>query len=123
MTITDNLRNRITSLGMANGFYSFVSNRHGKFYASFAPMCDGVVLGVTIMGPYQTERQAQKISDKWTRLNKRQMAAGEALSFANTTTVPQDVRVYITESITAAIKQGIVNPDTPDDAVFGPSFQ
>jgi hypothetical protein len=97
------------SLGMGNGFHAFVSNRYGKFYVSFVPVNGDVVLGVAIMGPYKTDRQASKISAKWTRLNKRLMDSGQALNFVDMKTVPDDVRAYISACVTEAVTKKIAN--------------
>jgi hypothetical protein len=79
-----------TATVMANGFQAFVSNRHGKFYASFALMGDDAPQ-VAIMGPYKTEREAKKMVDKWGRLNQRLMDAEQPLQFVDMKTVPADV--------------------------------
>jgi hypothetical protein len=107
----------------ASGFYAFVSKRFNKFYASFAPLNGGVVLGVAILGPCKTEREAQDVVDKWTRLNKKRMNAGEALHFVDTKSVPADVRAFITNDVTTAIKQGVINPDTRQNSIFGRPLQ
>ena len=93
-------------LGMANGFHTFISNRRGEYYASFVPVNGGIVLGVAIMGPYKTEREAEKVSDKWRRLNNRLMDDGHGLQFISMKTVPDDVRVYITKAVTEAVLRG-----------------
>jgi hypothetical protein len=108
--------------GTVNSFLPFVSNRHGKFYASFAVMRDDTVVCVPIMGPYKTDRKASGVSAKWTRLNSKLMDSGQGLSFVDMKTVPDDVRAYITESITAAIGRGVITHDTPANTIFGKAF-
>ncbi len=89
-------------------------NRHGKFYACTALADEKVE--VAIIGPYATERKAEKALRRWTSLNREQIEAGEALVLLDAKTVPDDVRLYITETIKDAIKQ-----DTPNNPgiVFG----
>jgi hypothetical protein len=81
-----------------------------------------VLLGMAIMGPYKSEREAEKISRKRTRLYQRQIELNQPLRLVDMPTVPADVRVYIIESVTAAIQQGIVTPGQ-DNVVFGKTFQ
>jgi hypothetical protein len=107
---------------MSNGFQGFVSNRHGKYYTSFVPMNEDIVLGVAIMGPYKTQRKAKKILDKWACLNKRLMDADQELHFVDMTTVPADVRTYITEQLTTVIQQLGFSEDNVG-VTFGPKFQ
>jgi hypothetical protein len=72
------------------------------------------------MGPYKTEREAKKMVDKWGRLNQRLMDAEQPLQFVDMKTVPADVRVYITECLTAMSK----HLDRDDvGVVFGKNMQ
>jgi hypothetical protein len=64
---------------------------------------------------YKTNRQASKISEKWTRLNKKLMDSGQSLKFVDMKTVPDDVRAYITASLTEVI----VTTSANVGAVFG----
>jgi hypothetical protein len=94
-----------TNIGPANDLMGIVSCRHGKYYASLVPMCDGGPLTVAIMGPYRTERQADNTAEKWIRLNEKLAKRKQAMKLVNMTTIPPDVRVYITSCISEAIRE------------------
>ena len=88
------------------GFLSFISNRHGKYYSSLVALASNNEVAtlndefvVAIMGPYNTERQAEKAGGKWMQLNQKRMKKGERLVFPTIATVPPDVRNYITGCI------------------------
>jgi hypothetical protein len=106
---------------MFSSLASFISNRHGKFYASFVVVdLNGSSPQVTITGPFDTERQAEYWSNKWTRLNDKLLKRGEACRLPNMTSVPPDVRVYITECLQQALlEHGIGGLE---GKVFGRSF-
>jgi hypothetical protein len=112
------------SLGPGNRLFAFISNRHGKYYASFAAVNGTDVLGVTINGPYKTERKAQKALERL-QLYKLQMDADHPLVFLDTPTVPNDVRTYITEGLTAQIRRWAATDYDPDgiNPVFGNALQ
>jgi hypothetical protein len=105
-------------LGAADGFYGFVSNHNAKFYASFVPVNCGEALGVAIMGPYETGREADKMLDKWKRLNRQRIARKQPTQFLDMTTVPDDARTYITHWLTAAVGSGDLRIGDP----FGRAF-
>lgn len=104
--------------------YTFVSNRHGKFYVSFAPMKDDVLIGVAMIGPFKTEAKAEKVREKEMRSMAKNIAAGEEIYFYfGAPDIPADVVAYITNDITSDIKQGVITQDTPDGTITGRVLQ
>jgi hypothetical protein len=110
------------------GFLSFISNRHGKYYSSLVALASSNEVAtlndefvVAIMGPYNTERQAEKAGGKWMHLNQKRMKKGEGLVFPTAATVPPDVRNYITGCIVDGL--GLHGVDGLGNKVFGRALQ
>ena len=105
-------------IGRVTGVQSFISGRHGKFYVALAPLNDREVLGVSIMGPYKTEHEANEDAAKWEQHYAEQMHRGGDLTFTDMTTVPDDVRASITASIIKALRK-----PKPPGVIFGKTLQ
>jgi hypothetical protein len=96
-----------------NGFVGCISNRHGKFYASFVLMAADVPVQVVIMGPYPTQAKAEWTMRKWHRMNAKRMDQGRSLAFSDhAAAVPDDVRQYITTCLMADCANGYPIEDT-----------
>jgi hypothetical protein len=108
---------------VANTFTTFISNRHGKYYASLVAAnrpCEVVCFG--ILGPFNTERGADKWAIKMMKQVDKVMANGGAVAIPDASSVPIDVRHYITTTITDTIrKHGIEALE--GNVVFGRALQ
>lgn len=88
------------------GIALFVSKLHGKFYATLVILdADHKPSAMSVLGPYNTERQAEKEGNKWAKLNNELIKRGEPGHMPQLKTVPDEVREYIMRDIRAALEQ------------------
>src|SRR5262245_7566649 len=109
-------------VGDCSRFASFVSNRHGKFYASHVALAqEEKVMAIGIMGPYATEDKADYWCKRWMGLNTKALKRGDTVTIPDGANVPEDVRAYITSTLTEAIQtRGI---EALEGTVFGRCLQ
>jgi hypothetical protein len=99
---------------------SFISKRYGKFYVSVVAVNEGDTdPAVAIMGPFDREREAEKWAQKWVKVNDKLAKRGEAPSLIDATTVPDDVRTYITQDLRQVIRERGIDGAARDDRPFG----
>ena len=88
-----------------NTAVSVISIWHGKFYASGVALSGDEFVSIGIMGPYDTRREAEKWAAQWIKDTEKAMKNGETVHLPDVTSVPADVRAYITTDVKAALRE------------------